>query len=100
MIEFTGPTMQYLTMADRFSMANMAIEAGAKTGLFTPDDQTRQFVQRRGDRLGEYWSSDPDADYIAEYEYRFMACFVVIDFETMCCPDGINLFDVVEQGGF
>jgi len=68
-MEFTGPTMQYLTMADRFSMANMAIEAGAKTGLFTPDDQTRQFVQRRGDRPGEYWHSDPDAVYAAEYEF-------------------------------
>jgi 3-isopropylmalate/(R)-2-methylmalate dehydratase large subunit len=68
-MEFTGPTMRYLTMADRFSMANMAIEAGAKTGLFAADDQTRQFVQRRGDRPGEYWYSDPDADYIAEYEF-------------------------------
>ncbi len=68
-MEFTGPTLRHLTMADRFSMANMAIEAGAKTGLFVADDQTRQFVQRRGDRAGEYWQSDPDADYVAEYEF-------------------------------
>jgi 3-isopropylmalate/(R)-2-methylmalate dehydratase large subunit len=68
-MEFTGPTLQHLTMADRFTMANMAIEAGAMTGLFAADDQTRQFVQRRGDREGTYWQSDPDADYVAEYEF-------------------------------
>jgi 3-isopropylmalate/(R)-2-methylmalate dehydratase large subunit len=68
-MEFTGPTLEYLTMADRFSMANMAIEAGAKTGLFAADDKTRRFVQARSKREGQYWQSDPDAEYVAVHEF-------------------------------
>lgn len=68
-MEFTGPALDYLDLAGRFSMANMAIEAGAKTGLFAADEKTRSFVQRRSKREGQYWQSDPDALYAAEYEF-------------------------------
>lgn len=74
-MEFTGEALDYLDISDRFSMANMAIEAGAKTGLFAADEKTREFVSRRSNRPGEYWHSDPDADYAAVYE------FDVSDFE-------------------
>jgi 3-isopropylmalate/(R)-2-methylmalate dehydratase large subunit len=74
-MEFTGPTLDHLTMADRFSMANMAIEAGAKTGLFTADEKTRRFVQKRSKREGQYWKSDPDAEYAAVHDFE------VSDFE-------------------
>lgn len=68
-MEFTGEALDYLDMADRFSMANMAIEAGAKTGLIAADEKTRQYVSQRSNRPGEYWQSDPDAEYEAVYEF-------------------------------
>jgi 3-isopropylmalate/(R)-2-methylmalate dehydratase large subunit len=68
-MEFTGEAVSQLSMASRFSMANMAIEAGAKAGLFAADDQTREFISQRSQREGMYWQSDPDAEYAATYEY-------------------------------
>jgi 3-isopropylmalate/(R)-2-methylmalate dehydratase large subunit len=68
-MEFTGEALDYLAMADRFSMANMAIEAGAKTGLFAADEMTRAFIHERGNRNGKYWQRDPDAEYAAVYEF-------------------------------
>ena len=68
-MEFTGEASKALGMADRFSIANMAIEAGAKTGLFEADETARRFVEKRSSRPGEYLKSDPDAEYAAEYEY-------------------------------
>ena len=70
-MEFTGETVEHLGLAGRFSMANMAVEAGAKTGLFAADDKTRDFVLRAGGRLdeGAHWQSDPDAEYAAVYEF-------------------------------
>jgi 3-isopropylmalate/(R)-2-methylmalate dehydratase large subunit len=50
-------------------MANMAIEAGAKTGLFAADEQARAFCRRAGAREGVYHRSDPDAEYAAVYEF-------------------------------
>ena len=44
-MEFTGETIGKLPMADRFSMANMAIEAGAKNGIFAPDAITKEYVK-------------------------------------------------------
>lgn len=68
-MEFTGEALQYLDMSDRFSMANMAIEAGAKAGLFAADDMTRAFIRSRGREDGLYLQSDPDAQYSAVYEF-------------------------------
>jgi 3-isopropylmalate/(R)-2-methylmalate dehydratase large subunit len=68
-MEFTGEAVTQLSMASRFSMANMAIEAGAKAGLFAADDRTREFVSQRSDRKGVCWESDPDAVYASVYEY-------------------------------
>jgi 3-isopropylmalate/(R)-2-methylmalate dehydratase large subunit len=74
-MEFTGEAFDSLGMADRFAMANMAIEAGAKTGLFAADEQTRALVAKAGGREGVYHRSDPDAVYSAVHE------FDVSDFE-------------------
>lgn len=68
-MEFTGEAVSQLSMASRFSMANMAIEAGAKAGLFAADDRTHEFIRQRSDRTGVSWQSDPDAEYAAVYEY-------------------------------
>ena len=62
-MEFTGETIGKLTMADRLSMANMAIEAGAKNGIFAPDAITREYVKKRAKRDYKFYASDADAVY-------------------------------------
>ena len=62
-MEFTGETIGKLPMADRFSMANMAIEAGAKNGIFAPDAITREYVKKRAKRDYKFYSSDTNAVY-------------------------------------
>jgi len=62
-MEFTGETIDALPMADRLSMANMAIEAGAKNGIFAPDATTEAYVQPRARRPYKFYTSDADAAY-------------------------------------
>jgi 3-isopropylmalate/(R)-2-methylmalate dehydratase large subunit len=62
-MEFTGETIGKLPMADRLSMANMAIEAGAKNGIFAPDKITEEYVKKRAKRDYKFYSSDADAVY-------------------------------------
>ncbi len=62
-MEFTGETISTLLMADRLSMANMAIEAGAKNGIFPPDAITEEYVRPRAKRPWKFYFSDPDAVY-------------------------------------
>jgi len=67
-MEFTGDAMKGLTMADRMTIANMSIEAGAKNGIFAPDDVTRAFVEKRARRAWRFYESDPDAGYASVME--------------------------------
>lgn len=67
-IEFGGPTIDELSVAGRFTMANMAIEAGAKAGLFRVDDKTRTYVEPRASRDYTVYSPDPDASYVRTIE--------------------------------
>ena len=62
-MEFTGEIIGKLPMADRLSMANMAIEAGAKNGIFAPDAITKEYVKKRAKRDYKFYSSDADAVY-------------------------------------
>ncbi len=62
-LEFTGDALNKLTMDDRFTMANMAVEAGAKVGLFEPDEKTVLYVKNRAKRPYTLYRSDPDAVY-------------------------------------
>jgi len=75
-MEFSGPVIKNLSMDDRFAMSNMAIEAGARTGLITPDKITFQYVHETGRKVGSKelraWhklKSDPDARYDKIYEW-------------------------------
>lgn len=68
-MEFTGEAIAHLSMAGRFTMANMAIEAGAKNGIFIPDDTTKAFVEGRTTREYAFYESDSDADYAAVKHY-------------------------------
>jgi 3-isopropylmalate/(R)-2-methylmalate dehydratase large subunit len=62
-MEFTGETISKMPMADRLSMANMAIEAGAKNGIFAPDAITKEYIESRAKRPYKFYSSDADAVY-------------------------------------
>ncbi|MCL2334993.1 MAG: 3-isopropylmalate dehydratase large subunit [Endomicrobia bacterium] len=67
-MEFTGEVCKKLTMADRFTIANMAIEAGGKSGIFTPDEITEKYVAKRAERKYKFYASDKDAKYVQTYE--------------------------------
>lgn len=62
-MEFTGETISNLPMADRLSMANMAIEAGAKNGIFALDSVTVDYVKGRAKRPYKIYTSDTSATY-------------------------------------
>jgi len=62
-MEFTGVGVAGLGMADRFTIANMAIEAGAKNGIFIPDAITETYVTGRAKREWKFYDSDEDAQY-------------------------------------
>jgi len=68
-MEFCGETMRSLSMASRFTMANMAIEAGGKNGIFGPDEITFEYVKPRAKRPYQVYRSDPEARYVEEREY-------------------------------
>lgn len=62
-MEFTGPAIADLPMDGRFTMCNMAIEAGAKNGIFAPDRTTESYVKSRAKRPYAMYQSDADANY-------------------------------------
>ncbi|HYA42651.1 MAG TPA: 3-isopropylmalate dehydratase large subunit [Syntrophobacteraceae bacterium] len=68
-MEFTGESIDSLPMADRFSMCNMAVEAGAKVGIINPDSITEQYVSSRAKRPYKFYHSDPEASYEAVYKW-------------------------------
>ena len=73
-LEFTGEGVSSLTMDDRFTIANMAIEAGGKNGIFPVDEKTMEYINGRVNRPCEAFEADPDAEYVSE---------VIIDLDTL-----------------
>lgn len=68
-MEFDGETIRNLPMHGRLTMCNMAIEAGAKTGIIVPDRITEAYVKARAKRPYKFYTSDPDAQYVDIKEY-------------------------------
>ena len=62
-LEFVGEGIKNLSMDDRFTMANMAIEAGAKNGIFPVDEKTKAYLNGRSEREPVFYEADPDAEY-------------------------------------
>jgi 3-isopropylmalate/(R)-2-methylmalate dehydratase large subunit len=62
-LEFTGSTISTLSMYQRLTMSNMAVEAGAKNGIFEPDKITEEYVKERASRSYKIYKSDSDAKY-------------------------------------
>ena len=69
-MEFTGSAIRNLSMDSRFTICNMAIEAGGKSGIIAPDDTTKAYVEGRFLRTPRYYSSDPDAWYERVYSWK------------------------------
>jgi len=68
-MEFTGDTIAELSMEGRMTMANMAIEAGAKNGIFAPDGKTVEYIKSRTGLPYTLYYSDDDARYVEIKEY-------------------------------
>lgn len=66
-LEFCGSGLEHLSMDDRFAMANMAIEAGAKNGFFPADDIAKAYAKERAGSEGTSFLPDEDAPYIARH---------------------------------
>lgn len=62
-MEFVGDGLNYLTMDDRFTIANMAIEAGGKNGIFPVDDLALQYIKDHSNRQPVVYEADEDAEY-------------------------------------
>ncbi len=80
-MEFTGEGVHELSMDDRFTICNMAIEAGAKNGIFPVDDKTMEYIKGRVDREVTAFDADADAEYTATYEIDLSALR-----PTVACP--------------
>ena len=68
-MEFTGEALSQLTMDERLTMTNMAIEAGGKNGIMEPDEVTLEYVKNRAKRPYEVFKSDEDASYSEIIDY-------------------------------
>ncbi len=67
-MEFAGEGLQYLSMDDRFTIANMAIEAGGKNGIFPVDEKTMEYMKEHSSKTPVVFEADEDAEYDAVYE--------------------------------
>ncbi len=94
-LEFIGDTTEKLEMAGRMTIANMAVEAGAKVGLFPSDEITREWLDRMG-RLKDFkkMSSDPDAVY--ENTVRINAKELK---PTIACPHQVDNIKTIDEIG-
>jgi 3-isopropylmalate/(R)-2-methylmalate dehydratase large subunit len=68
-MEFAGPAITKMSMEERMTITNMAIEAGAKNGIIAADDVTEAYVKERTSKPYTCFQSDSDATYEAEYNY-------------------------------
>ena len=94
-MEFTGETISGLGMDGRFTMANMAIEAGAKNGIFLPDEITMRYGEGRWKGEARVYSSDPDAEYVEVREYDVSG----LQPQVACPPSPGNVKGVRELSG-
>lgn len=79
-MEFTGEGLKQLSMDDRFAMANMAIEAGGKNGIFEVDDITRDYLKDKVSREYTVYTADADAEYEAVYEIDLSKIELTVSF--------------------
>ena len=94
-MEFAGEGVGSLTMDDRFTIANMAIEAGAKNGIFPVDEQTIAYMKAHGGRLGKTYEADADAVYTATYDIDLSKIKPTVAFPHL--PENTHTFDEIPE---
>ena len=94
-LEFTGPGVANLSMDDRLCIANMAIECGAKNGIFPVDDVTRAYVDERKTRDYTVYEADEDAEYDEVIEIDMSALRPTVAFPHL--PENTKTIDEAEQ---
>lgn len=92
-MEFTGDGIANLSMDDRLSMANMAIEAGGKNGIFPVDDITRQYMKEHSIREYKEYEADEDAEYEAVYNIDLSTLKSTVAFPHL--PENTKTIDEV-----
>lgn len=85
-LEFCGDTIENMSMSERFTLANMAVEAGAKAGLFVADEKTKEFLKSRG-REDKFRSIKPDSDAVYERIIKINAEDIG---HTVSCPHTVD----------
>ncbi len=94
-MEFTGTGLKNLSMDDRLCMANMAIEAGAKNGIFEVDEVTLSYIKDRVSREYTIYTADTDAEYEAVYEIDLSTIQSTIAFPHL--PENTKTIDEVGE---
>jgi 3-isopropylmalate/(R)-2-methylmalate dehydratase large subunit len=92
-MEFTGEGVKELTVFDRLTISNMAIEAGAKNGIFEVDEQTEAYIKERSDREYKIYKADEDAQYDEVYEIDLSTIKSTVAFPHL--PENTRTIDEV-----
>ncbi len=96
-LEFTGSGVANITMDSRLAIANMAIECGAKNGIFPVDEVTLAYVKDRAKRPWQAFEADADADYAEVIEIDLSALRPTVAFPHL--PSNTRTVDALEQSG-
>jgi len=94
-MEFTGEGISHLTMDDRFSMANMAIEAGAKNGIFPVDEKVLEYIKEHSSKAYKVYEADDDAEYDETYVIDLSALKPTVAFPHL--PENTRTIDEVGE---
>lgn len=92
-LEFTGDTIDNMEMSERFTLANMAVEAGAKAGLFVADDKTRAYLKEHG-REDKFRTLKPDSDAVYERIIEIDASQIK---HTVSCPHTVDNTKTIDE---
>ena len=92
-MEFMGEGLKNLSMDDRLCIANMAIEAGAKNGIFMVDEVTEKYMTGRAKGEWKVYAPDDDAEYAAEYDIDLSALKPTVSFPHL--PENTKTIDEV-----
>ena len=92
-MEFVGDGIANLTMDDRFTIANMAIEAGAKNGIFPVDEKTIEYIKGHSTKPYTVYEADEDAEYDEVYEIDLSTLRPTVSFPHL--PDNTRTIDEV-----
>jgi 3-isopropylmalate/(R)-2-methylmalate dehydratase large subunit len=94
-MEFTGPGVESLSIDDRFTVCNMAIEAGAKNGIFPVDDIALSYLEEHCSRKPVIFAADEDAEYEQTYEIDLSKIRPTVSFPHL--PDNTRTIDEVGE---